>query len=90
MGYTDMDDVEKVMKELIYKAEVILTLDENGNIIGGFARKEGELRQLTPCKDLFNGERVLEGLSSISLVKVSSSPGHWVPCGNNNSCWVPR
>jgi hypothetical protein len=70
-------EIYEEMKELLSKSEVMLALDENGEIVGGFAKKDGRLSKLYQCEDLYNGKRTLEGLSPLTLVKVSSSPGHW-------------
>lgn len=88
MPNTDGKMVIEQIRELLPKTEMIVILDVKGEIIGGFARKEGDLRPLTQIKDLFNGNRKLEDLSSITMVKVSSSPGHWAIIGGRR-VWVP-
>lgn len=90
------DDVEKQIKELIPQSEIVLCWDAEGEILIGFAKKLGEWKRLEllqkddPQSDHnpFNGKKILEGHTSISLLKVSSSPGHYaIVCGKR--VWVP-
>lgn len=92
----ESSEIERKMKELIPQSEVILCWDEKGEVITGFARKLGGWRKLEVLRetdsgsndDPFNGKKILEGHSAISLLKVSSSPGHYVIVGGNR-IWVP-
>lgn len=70
-------EIYEQMNKLLSRSEAVVAFDENGEIIGGFAKKDGQLSKLHPCKDLFDGKKVLEGVAPLSLVKVSSSPDHW-------------
>lgn len=77
MDEYEINAIVERLKKIGSNCEMFLMLDTEGEISAGFAKKGGVLEELKPCDDLFNGKRILQGLTSISLVKVSSSPGHW-------------
>lgn len=80
------------VKELILRTEMVVFLDETGDVIGGLGKKETEkgreLLSLTPCDNCFNGEKQLHQLTSIALAKVTSSPGYFIVCGKK-LCYIP-
>lgn len=80
--------VFETMKELNNKTEMIVFLDETGEVIGGVGKYDKEFKKLGGCKNCFDGQKKLHKLTSIALAKVTSSPGHYIVCGKE-LCWVP-